>query len=321
MYRRDWLKTVEDFFREKNRAWLTADENTLLHFLAGTPADCHSFLEVRALREAVRRREDVRYRKAKTNLQITSTAWHPEGELALVDAVETVRFYYEQGDRIEHETRRNRHRLTLMPFGDTWRVIRDESPYEKASWQEREAVPELPDLSAEEEADLRVLQETRGRYNRVAAYKYAELWWDGFNPAYKRMPDNDCTNFVSQVLHAGGIPMVPSSSRSKGWWYRNANNGWSYSWTVAHSLRNALSRYMNAQALSDPRQLKVGDIICYDWDGDNRWQHNTVVVGFDYYGYPLVNAHTVASHRRYWTYQDSYAFTSRTQYELYQIPD
>lgn len=357
VYRREWLKTVEDFFREKNRAWLDADENTLLHFLAGTPADCHSFLEVRALREAMRRR-DVRYRKAKTNLQITSAAWHPDGELAVIDALETVRFYYEQNGTIQHEARRNPHRLTLMPIGGSWQLLHDVTPYEKSRLQGRDDLPPEPDAPSRPESmsasclangsegilkssgpaahnDASLDQPTfaasmsprnrdrdlRGRYNRVAAYKYAELWWDGFNPAYKRMPENDCTNYISQVLHAGGLPMIHAKSRSKGWWYRNAHNNWSFSWTVAHSLKLALPRLLHARQVGDPRQLKVGDIICYDWDGDGRWQHNTVVVDFDYYGYPLVNAHTVASHRRHWSYQDSYAYTARTQYAFFHIPD
>ncbi|ASS74473.1 hypothetical protein CIG75_05350 [Tumebacillus algifaecis] len=315
MEKQVWLKTVEEFFREKNRAWLQGEETTLLHYLSGTPADCHSFQEVRALRNALQSRE-VRYRKAKTDLQIVKTYWNREQETATVDLIEQVRFFYEQGDDIGHEARRSVHRLTLIPFGGTWKVVQDQADCEQKA-------PHHPKVEAVqlEEASVRLAEQrlVRGRYDRVRAFKFAELWWNSYNPAYQKIQGNDCTNFISQVVHAGGMPMIFTSSRGTGWWHRNKS--WSYSWAVAHSFKLALSRLLHAQAVADPRQLKVGDVICYDWDGDGRWQHNTVVVDFDVSGMPLVNAHTVASHRRYWDYRDSYAFTARTQYVFYHIPD
>ena len=47
--------------------------------------------------------------------------------------------------------------------------------------------------------------------------------------------ENNCTNFISQCLHAGGAPMRGYPNRGSGWWLQNKN--WSYSWAVAHSLR------------------------------------------------------------------------------------
>ncbi|MBL0386182.1 amidase domain-containing protein [Tumebacillus sp. ITR2] len=323
MYRQEWLKTVEAFFREKNRAWLTGDDETLLHFLAGTPADCHSWQDVRSMRDARPLREGVRFRKAKTSLHIHSAAWKSEGELAVVDATEHVRFYYEQGDDLQHEERALRHRLTLLPFGGTWRVLRDETVREvaKPNLRPEDAADALASVDVfPEELEVEDRQ-LRGRYDRVRAYRYAELWWNRFNPVFKQMKDSDCTNFVSQVLYAGGVPLVRGSSRSNGWWYDIGSHNWSYSWAVANSLKLALTRLLHAQEVGDPRQLKIGDVICYDWDGDGRWQHNTVVVGFDGAGQPLVDAHTVASHMRFWTYRDSYAWTAKTKYAFFHIPD
>jgi len=317
---REWLKTVEAFFREKNRAWLSGEEETLLHFLAGTPNDCHSWQEVRAMRESFRHRQ-ARCRKVKTNLRILAASWQQEREQMVVDAVEDVRFYYEQGGRMEHESRRTRHQIRLMPVSSQWRLVSDETQRESREIaqapSDQEALAVLGTAAGEKAG-----AQMRGRYDRIKAYKYAELWWNGFNPAYREMKGNDCTNYISQVLHAGGMPMVNTGAKGSGWWYRGGSSpSWSYSWTVAHSLRFALSKYMQAREVSDPRQLKVGDVICYDWDGDGRWQHNTVVVDFDRSGMPLVNAHTIASHRRYWDYRDSYAYTPSTRYAFYHIPD
>lgn len=326
MYKREWLKAVEGFFRAKNRAWLSGDVEMLLPYLSGTPTDCHSWQEVRALQEAKVHREGVRYRKAKTRLHLVGANWHPEREQVLVEATEHVRFYYEQREELQHEERVVLHRLTLMPVGGAWRVVQDETSREsKGSLGEpiEEASVALASVQEDVLEELGAKRDVRGRYDRVRAYRYSEIWWNGFNPAFQTMKGNDCTNFISQVLYAGGMPFVGGGSRASGWWYRGSSrpHAWSYSWTVAHSLRLALPRALKAQERGDPRELKIGDVICYDWDGDGRWQHNTVVVDFDGAGQPLVDAHTVASHRRFWTYQDSYAWTPQTQYSFFHIPD
>ena len=150
-------------------------------------------------------------------------------------------------------------------------------------------------------------------YDRNKARDYAETWWNGANPRYLHF-EVDCTNFVSQCLFAGGAPMNYTGKRESGWWYQGRDGSrelWSFSWSVAHSLQSFL-------AVSASR---LGDVICYDWDGDGRFQHNTIVTGFDAAGMPLVNAHTVNSRMRYWDYRDSYAWTPNTRYRFFHIAD
>ena len=109
-------------------------------------------------------------------------------------------------------------------------------------------------------------------------------------------------------------------NRSQGWWYTNLN--WSYSWSVAHSLRWYLGTSANglrAKELTSPVELIPGDVICYDFDGDGRWQHNTFVVAKDGDNMPLVNAHTISSRKRYWTYEDSPAWTKNIKYKFFNI--
>jgi hypothetical protein len=168
-------------------------------------------------------------------------------------------------------------------------------------------------------------QETEGfyrySYNRLEAVRYAERWWNGHNPHYKLF-DDDCTNFISQCMHAGGAPMRGYPNRSNGWWYQN--NNWSYSWSVANALRWYLSgskKGLRAKEVESADQLSLGDIICYDFDGDGRWQHTTIVVARDEQGMPLVNAHTTNSRMRYWAYKDSTAWTSDVKYKFFQIID
>ncbi|MCF6136111.1 amidase domain-containing protein [Pseudalkalibacillus berkeleyi] len=173
----------------------------------------------------------------------------------------------------------------------------------------------------ERERDEEVVPMPRYRYNRLEAVKYAERWWNSHNPVYKLF-ENDCTNFISQCLHAGGAPMRGYPNRSKGWWYRS--NNWSYSWSVANTMRWYLSgskQGLRGEEVRAPELLIPGDVICYDFDGDGRWQHNTIVVAKDEMGMPLVNAHTHNSRMRYWDYTDSTAYTPEIKYKFFKIVD
>ncbi len=156
-------------------------------------------------------------------------------------------------------------------------------------------------------------------YNRLKAVQYAERWWNSHNPAYKRF-EVDCTSFVSQCLHEGGAPMTGFPNRQKGWWLRGQS--YSYSWAVANSLRLFLANSksgLQAKEVHRPDQLSLGDIICYDFQGDGRFDHNTIVTGRDANGMPLVNAHTYNSRMRYWAYEDSTAYTPNIKYKFYSI--
>jgi hypothetical protein len=101
----------------------------------------------------------------------------------------------------------------------------------------------------------------------------------GYNPEFWDF-SNDCTNFVSQAMWAGGWPT------SSGWWYAdddpNGNedyplDGWSSSWTVStdfYSFVNNSGRgyFLNKNATSgnvDWADVVPGDVIFVDWDGQN----------------------------------------------------
>ncbi len=158
-------------------------------------------------------------------------------------------------------------------------------------------------------------------YDRMKAVQYAERWWNELNPAYKNFEVN-CTNYISQCLHAGGAPMSGFSNRAKGWWM--GNNNWSYSWTVANSMRWYLPGArsgLRAKEVDSASKLLPGDVICYDFQGDGRFDHTTIVTAKDANGMPLVNAHTANSRRRYWAYEDSTAYTPNIKYKFFTIVD
>lgn len=187
---------------------------------------------------------------------------------------------------------------------------------------------ERPEISADD-SDIRsnpVIELTpadalkRFSYDRKAAVKYAELWWNDSNPAYEFFEVNDCTNYVSQCLRAGGAPMRGYPNRSTGWWYQNQD--WSFSWSVAHAFRWYLSgstKGLQAVEVGRPEDLAPGDVICYDFNGDGRYDHNTIVVAKNADQMPLVNAHTNNSRHRYWDYRDSLAWTPQCDYKFFRI--
>lgn len=161
-------------------------------------------------------------------------------------------------------------------------------------------------------------------YDRERVRQYAERWWDSYNPNYRKF-EVDCTNFVSQCLHIGGFPMHGAFQREQGWWYQgNGSPGdrWSLSWAVAHSLHWYLAgdrTSIPVKQVARANELAVGDVICYDWDGNGRWDHTVIVTGYRRDGQPLVNSHTVNSRARPWEYRDSHAWTDRTQYKFFHI--
>lgn len=228
-------------------------------------------------------------------------------------------------DRIERE------RVTFVRKGEGWSINKIEvQQQEKLSTphhldsplkSKHKSIPYLnPYLLSGSENNFRNI-----KYDRLKVQQYAETWWDQANPEYIHF-DVDCTNYVSQCLYAGNAPMNYTGKRDKGWWYRGETNQeqWSFSWSVSHSLQWFLSTStsnLRADLVQSAEQLAIGDVIIYDWDGNSKYQHSTIVVAKDASGMPLVNAHTANSRHRYWDYRDSYAWSEKTNYRFFHIHD
>ncbi len=139
-------------------------------------------------------------------------------------------------------------------------------------------------------------------YDRSAAVRYALQYALSPNPAYVYYEDNDCSNFISQCLRAGGAK--DDYNRTHPWWY---NGTPSVCWAVAHSLfwyirtcsqqngfgikaqTYTLTNY-NEYATRIQGKVVLGDLIQYRDEG--RIQHSTIITSFDGNGEPLVCQHT-----------------------------
>lgn len=250
----------------------------------------------------------------------------------------------EQGGRFYMEERYEYERLWLAASGTHWEVLQVEpiiaerrprygaSVNQQAPEQEETPneeiyiMPSLPYLNYDLMPSFKN-RVTGIRYRRDLAAAYADRWWNEGNPAYELFEVN-CTHYVSQCIFAGNAPMNYTGKRGSGWWYKGRNKGqemWSYSWAVSNSLTQYLSAArksgLRAVEVQTAGELQLGDVITYDWNGDGRFEHSTIVTAFDSDGQPLVNANTVASRHRFWDYRDSYAWTKGTRYRFFHIND
>ncbi|WP_088549372.1 amidase domain-containing protein [Paenibacillus aquistagni] len=268
--------------------------------------------------------------KSQTKAKLVRT-YEGDGEV-LVDMEFHIQRTMDQQGFLMLEERIEKERITLSKEGDSWvvarvehkepeRAVRRDIKEEEQALIKSRSKPYLnPSLLGSARTARRV------NYRRDKAVEYAEQWWNEPNPRFEIF-ELDCTNYVSQCLFAGGAPMDYTGRRESGWWYRGKVNGkesWSYSWSVANSLEHFLlssKAGLRAELVNHPNELKLGDVIQYDWDGDGNYQHSTIVTAFDLYGMPLVNAHTTNSRHRYWDYQDSYAWNEATNYRFFHIAD
>jgi hypothetical protein len=126
-------------------------------------------------------------------------------------------------------------------------------------------------------------------YSRDNATRYADQWALSRNPNFTSF-GNDCTNFVSQALAAGGYHEVTGDhhpTNDNNWYYVYLDH--SYSWTVAPDQYNfqylhypggylqdivSNSRNQNAYwANYDNINMIRGDELFYDWTGAGIINH------------------------------------------------
>ena len=100
-------------------------------------------------------------------------------------------------------------------------------------------------------------------YNREKAVAYAHRWAYGFNPAYGNFTDmgGDCTNFLSQCLHAGGLPM---NYRPVTGWFYNSLSSRAPAWTGVQPFFNFMTGLQGGRpyaAVVSLEEIEPGDVL------------------------------------------------------------
>jgi len=141
------------------------------------------------------------------------------------------------------------------------------------------------------------------KLNRTATVNYALKYWGsgptdnrGYNTAYRTFT-NDCTNFISQSVAAGGWTAVTGWYQSDdAWWYISSPMlfapGQSYTWAGAQNWSKFISRRGRGYTVSSIGELALGDILQIDFQNDGHMDHSMVVTSKDSRGKIYLTYHT-----------------------------
>lgn len=112
----------------------------------------------------------------------------------------------------------------------------------------------------------------------TAQIDYALAHWNNYNRAYGVIPGNDCVNFASQSLIARGWAMDGEWSFNAG--TRQSSAAWDSSTAFAAYLAAHPER---ATPLTDDQraQVKVGDVVQFDWNSSGDRDHTGIVTRVD----------------------------------------
>ncbi|HLS20680.1 MAG TPA: amidase domain-containing protein [Bacillota bacterium] len=141
-------------------------------------------------------------------------------------------------------------------------------------------------------------------YSRLAAVRYAERWWSSINPIFSKEKHNSFS-FIYQCLLAGfsQTALLEQQTKDLG---------------TLDDFTTYLGK-IKGQEVTSPKQLRLGDIILYDFSGENKWDHATIVTAKDSQRMPLVNTQFTNCRYRYWSYEDSLMWTTKTAYKFLRI--
>jgi tripartite motif-containing protein 71 len=138
-----------------------------------------------------------------------------------------------------------------------------------------------------------------GSFEYGAAANYAEYYGTephDRNNHYHDFGDDNCTNFISQILSRGQMSFMlngqnETSQHYEAWWYnageghgKGPNEHYSYSWPLADIVPRHLWWYglVNIDSSNEPNGWTSGDILAEDWfgtEGKGNFNHLQYVDG------------------------------------------
>lgn len=134
-------------------------------------------------------------------------------------------------------------------------------------------------------------------YDRLSAVEYARKWALSRNPKYKDYENlgGDCTNFISQCMHAGNIPMDHQGENIITQWFWYSDSSRTPSWTGAqffynYFLNNNKENTSNFGAFAtytDYDNLELGDLV--QLIDDNRAYHTMIITEIIFDGDEVVD--------------------------------
>jgi hypothetical protein len=276
-----------------------------------------------------------KYSNADTTVSLDRT--RVKGRHATVDVTETTTLTYEKAKANGPTTTgfQAHHQLTFQADRQgTWQLtgIRDtDDGYLAVNQVAKPAVaapqtaadagpPDAPRASTSRNAPAKPKNFSATGYDYKAMAAYAQKYWKNYNPAY---PDfngeadgGDCTNFVSQVLKAGGWKHVPGDGTDYHKWFGNSEiqsdsfvGVNEFSWFALSSKR--------VTSLANVYQMDVGDVLQMDFNRDGSKDHSMIVTYRSPQGVPYVTYHSTNTYNRsvasiIASYPNAYYYAYRT---------
>lgn len=129
-------------------------------------------------------------------------------------------------------------------------------------------------------------------YDRIGATQYARGWALSRNPKFQDYEEwgGNCTNYISQCVNAGGIPMDPYGDNVMKEWYWYSDKKRTPSWTAAQPFFEYFTRNNNDNtnnfgayaAESNYEEMELGDIVQLIKDG--KAYHTMIITGILFAG-------------------------------------
>ncbi|MEW1545190.1 amidase domain-containing protein [Streptomyces tsukubensis] len=136
-------------------------------------------------------------------------------------------------------------------------------------------------------------------YNKMVAY--ANKHWKNYNGDYRKY-GNDCTNFISQVMRAGGwgeTGSVINRKKNKVWFYGSFKWTTSYTWAGAENWYwFGIKHSKRTKSLGNVWDMGRADVLQIDFDGNNKIIDHTMVVTKLYRGNIYLTYHTNDTHNK-----------------------
>lgn len=124
-------------------------------------------------------------------------------------------------------------------------------------------------------------------YDYGAMTRYALQYWQNYNPDYRTYggEGGDCTNFISQIVKAGGWEDVSGDRTSNdSWWYSSLGT-WntSYTWAAAENWFWFAGPFHSGrtETLDYVHQMGVSDVLQVDFDANDNISHSMFVTRRD----------------------------------------
>lgn len=238
-----------------------------------------------------------RYAGFKTDVRLISTRSEQGKLIAQVEELTRFDYVKVRGDEPPYTAFRVEREFTLSQRGASWIIedVRLIDPSGPAPINEgvtlSETGPEPREAALMPHSDIEKsdsvlalagsLKRTEGPldvtpfYNYSAMANYASTWALSRNPAYRSFP-NDCTNFISQAVYAGGWIMVSGFYQSSSaWWYNSLNQ--SYTWAGAQNWYWFATGSGRTSYLGNVWYLAIADVLQMDFDRNSSIDHTMMV--------------------------------------------